>query len=122
MESKTKLVACEYNEQGECINATIVKNLTETEYRRLVNESNVAKQVKKDNELKKEKLFKKLDEKTSKAYFILAKLVYDSLVDRGYIDDDNEFEIKWHNYILNGEVIDEFPQTILEIVERLGAL
>jgi len=121
METRTKLVACEYNDNGVCTNVVVVKNLTQTEYKKLVNESNIEKA--KEKELEDSILLDiaKLHTQNKNIIFFLAKCIYDSFVDRGFIDDDNDFELKWKNYITSGEQIDEFPKFMSLIIERLGA-
>lgn len=121
METRTKLVACEYNELGYCVNAIVVRNLTTTEYNKLVNESNIEKAKAKELQDNILKDLAGLHLAQKNIIFFLAKGVYDNMVDRGLIDEDKEFETKWHEFIINGTPIDKLPLMISTIIERLGA-
>lgn len=121
METRTKLVACEYNDKGICTNVFVVKNLTPTEYKKLVNESNVEKAQNKELQDSILLDIARLHTKNKNLLVFVAKCIYDSFVDRGFIDDDNEFEIRWHNFIVSGEDIGEYPPFLSKIIERLGA-
>ena len=119
METRTKLVAVEFI-GNKCSKAFVVKNLTEVEYHKLLNES--LEFQAKDNELKDGLIrdIAKLHNRTRNLALFIAVGVYDNLVDRGLIEEDKVFDQKWHDFIINGTPVDEYPPLVLDIAERLG--
>ena len=114
-----QLVAVEFI-GNKCSKAFVVKNLTDIEYHKLLNES--LEFQAKDNELKDGIIgdIAKLHNRTRNIALFIAVGVYDNLVDRGLIEEDKAFESKWKDYILNGTPVDNFPPLVLDIAERLG--
>ena len=54
---------------------------------------------------------------------LLAKTIYDNFVDRGFIDNDNDFQTMWYNYYFNGGELDltNAPSEYNTILEKVGA-
>ena len=109
MESNKKLVAISYDNKSECKQVAIVKNVNDNEYKKLVNS-----QIKHENEHEcehrdtKQKLVEhehKIDKLFGKNVF-LAKATYDRFVDRGYINEDKEFDKAFYDYVFNGVDLD----------------
>ena len=109
METKTKFVAIKYASDGTCEHVLECKNLTKSEYNKLVNQANIHK----DKELlEKSKILKDLDVLTKKAFIhdcILAKAMYDVNVERGFIELNEHFEDCFRDFILGKG---EFPQEL----------
>lgn len=119
-----KLVAISTNGSNA---VSLVKSVNEQEYKKLINDQ--AKHLAKGQEiaLKHEEQHKSIDKKLehfANQQFILAKSIYDNFVDRGLIEDNNEFQEMWYNFYFNDKELDldNAPQeynTILEKVVRL---
>lgn len=118
---KTKLVAIELNENGTCKKALLVKNLTEQEYAKLLNESSASKEHGKKKSEKLQQDLNTLFGKIENLSFFIAKSIYDNLVDRGVIEDDQEFEVLWTNHILNSEPLElsKAPEIFNEIWRKV---
>lgn len=109
MENDKKLVAISYDNKGECNNVAKVFNVNENEYKKLISQqakynSEKAQEQKEIND----KLIKhenKIDFLMCKNVF-LAKATYDRFVDRGYLNENKEFDKAFYDYIFNGVELD----------------
>ena len=54
--------------------------------------------------------------------YFLAKSIYDNFVDRGLIEDDDQFQKEWFDYIFNGEEIKHEPQEFKDILGKVVKL
>ena len=72
-------------------------NLSKAEYLALI-KKDILELKKADNELNEH--CKELDILNERDIFI-AKSIYDNYVERGYIDEDEEFDKKFYNYVFN---------------------
>lgn len=121
METRTKLVAVEYNDNGSCKKALIVKNLTETDYKKLVDESLVSKEHGKQKASEINKRIANCEIKLTKHELCLAKSIYDNFVDRGLIEDDDEFQKSWYDFVFKGTgLTGNLPSEFLQIVEFIA--
>lgn len=126
MDIKNKHVAVAYDNNGNCEFVAKVKVVNDRELNRLLNEQEQHKQQKL---LKLEELKKRIGkneenigllEKVSLCFH--AKSIYDNFVDRGLIDNDDDFQQMWYDYYFNDKelVLDNAPQEYLKIFERLA--
>lgn len=122
MDIKNKHVAVILDQQGNCEFVAKVKVINDKELNRLINESNVslAKKQQKENELKKQVAAnqEKISGIESK-YVLLAKSIYDNFVDRGLIENDDDFQQDYYDFIFNDKEID-FEQAPEDFKKILG--
>lgn len=119
---KTKFVAVELNDDGTCKRVLFCKNLTEKEYTKLLDEETKSKKYEKEQ---KEKLSNNLWDiatKFSKHDFLLAKSIYDNFVDRGLIEDDEQFEKEFFQYIFEDKIIEHYPEEYNKIFGKVVGL
>lgn len=106
---------------------SLVKSVDEQEYKTLIN--NQAKHLAMGEALasahkkQHEDLEKGLTH-FNKLEFVLAKSVYDNFVDRGLIENSDEFQQEWYDFYFKGTELkfDNVPEEYKTILERLGAL
>lgn len=121
---KDLLVALSYQEDKSCGEIFKVINIDKQEFKRLCNEKNKNK----ESELKalelRQKAFEELKHKVDTREFILAKSIYDNFVDRGLIEDSQEFQQMFYDHIFKSKKYDEklVPQEFLTILEYLRRL
>lgn len=127
MDIKNKHVAVAYDNNGNCEFVAKVKVVNDRELNRLLNEQEQHKQheLLKHEELKKQVSANKenIDTFTKGFIGIIAKSIYDNFVDRGLIDNDDDFQQMWYDYYFNDKELDldNAPQEYLKIFERLVA-
>ena len=125
MDIKNKHVAVAYDNDGNCEFVAKVKVVNDRELNRLLNEQEQHKQheLLEKEELKKQVSANKENIDTiSKGFIgIIAKSIYDNFVDRGLIDNDDDFQQMWYDYYFNDKELDldNAPQEYLKIFERL---
>lgn len=120
---KELLVAVAYTNDKSCKEIYKVINVDEQEFKKLVNQKNEYK----DSELKaleqKRIAHDRLVKRVETHAYIIAKLVYDSYVERGYFEPNELFEKMFYDHIFNGKdfdvsnIPDEY-QTILDFITR----
>lgn len=116
-----KLIAVSTNGSN---GVSLVKSVNEQEYKKLINEQ--AKHLAHGEKLAKEhteqheRIDNTLKELTAKQVF-LAKSVYDNFVDRGLIENDDDFQKMWYDYYFNdGELnLENAPKYFDDILERI---
>lgn len=118
---KNKLVAISKEETK----VFIVKNVDEQEYNRLLN-----KEHENDSKIEQEKnnlsiALCNMSKDVShclKHDLILAKSVYDNFVDRGLIENDENFQQLWYDFYFNGGELNlsQAPQEYKTILEKVG--
>lgn len=122
---KDKLVAVYINEKGGCEQVLKVKTISSNEYAFLLN------QVSKNNENNQNEKIKllgrvsKAEEDISKLkhkHIILAKSVFDNLVDKGKLETTDEFEKMWFDYLFNDAKFDTSVSTdeFIKILGKVG--
>lgn len=114
MEAKDKLVAVYINEKGGCEQVLKVKTITNTEYAHFLNQASKSHEIK---SVEKKRLLDRLtkaEEDISKLkykHLILAKSVFDNLVDKGKLETTDEFENMWFDYLFNDGKFDTSVST-----------
>lgn len=106
---------------------SLVKSVDEQEYAKLIN--NQEKHLAKGEELAKEHEQKHKTEQLALEHFertqiVLAKSVYDNFVDRGLIENDEDFQKQWFDFYFNDKELDMgyCPQEYTKILEKVGNL
>lgn len=117
-----KLYACSLSLDNECEQIMPIVKKSDEEYNELKNQEHKFKHEKKLKEKALIKRVDKLEGKITKHDLIIAKGIYDNFVDRGLIEDNDEFQTMWYEHIFNGVELDLvlFPsefQTILDFVK-----
>lgn len=116
---KDLLVAVSYNEEKTCKEIYKVLNVDEQTFKKLVNEKNAYK-VEKEKALNNQATrFNNLNKKVAKHDLLLAKSIYDNFVDRGLLEDNDEFQKLFFDVIFNKADFDleKAPQEYLTILE-----
>ena len=116
-----KLIAISTNGSN---NISLVKSVNEQEYKKLINDQ--AKRLAKGEKLALEhnEKHKQLEEGLSKAKkneLLLAKSVYDNFVDRGLIENNEDFQKESFDYYFNDKEIslDNVPQEYEKILKKV---
>lgn len=127
MEEKRKLVAISYDRENKCEKILEVVNMTEKDYKKCLNEQaiNENKQIEKELRINKHiQNQNKEIEHLANRDFVLAKSIYDRGVDRGYIDENKEFDKAFYDYIFENKPIDSklLPDEFKKILERVESL
>lgn len=126
MEIKNKHVAVALDNNGKCEFLAKVKVINDREYNRLINEKEQKKAQREQEELELKKQVsankENIDTFTKGFIGIIAKSIYDNFVDRGLIDNDDDFQQMWYDYYFNDKELDldNAPQEYLKIFERLA--
>ena len=106
----------------------LVKSVNEQEYKKLINEQekHLAKGEKKALEHEEQhKNVNKLLGHYSSLQCVLAKSVYDNFVDRGLIDNDDDFQSAWFDFYFNGGELpkeENTPNEYKTILRKLGEM
>ena len=123
---KDKQVAVVCGENG-CELLAEIKVVSNQECHKLANEyeKNKAIKQKKENDINNHLAIHDKDiEHLYSRDFVLAKAIYDRGVDRGYIDENKDFDKAYYDFILEGKSIDSkiFPNEFKNILERVEKL
>ena len=119
-----KLIAISTNGSNSI---ALVKSVNEQEYKKLINdqEKKLAKGEKMALELEQQhnNIDKKLTHYAS-LQCVLAKSVYDNFVDRGLIENDDQFQKMWYDFYFNGGLIntENAPKEYKDILAKVVAL
>lgn len=121
---KDLLVAIAYQGDKTCKEIYKVMNIDKQEFQRLVNEKNRNKDLELQQLAAREKTINDLKSKVDKREFILAKSIYDNFVDRGFIEDNPDFQQMFYAHIFNDAQYDItlVPQEFITILDYLGRL
>lgn len=118
---KDKFVAVELNDDDTCKRVLLCKNLTDSEYKKLVNEEHRSKKVESDKEKVVSDNIKELYAKATTHDFFLAKTIYDNYVDRGYFESDSEFDKNFYDFFFNDKDIScSFPSEFSKILKKVS--
>ena len=122
---KGKLVAIRHNDNNECIDLLEVKTLDDKEYAKRVQEFHKVEEANKKHKQSHGDLISALENHTETLDLhkvCLAKALYDNYVDRGIIDEDEEFQKAFANFLFRGVELklEETPTDFKKILERLG--
>lgn len=121
-EIKTIFVSVELNNDKTCKRVFECRNLTENEYNKLLNEEAKSKEREKKIQERQEKEIIYLSTKLSVNDLFLAKATYDNFVDRGLIEENNEFQQAWYDFVFNGTPLDNKPEEFVQILLRVGEI
>ena len=128
---KDMYVAVAYADDGTCKSISKVKTISKADFNKLTNEceQNTAKKLEKDKSTNS--LLKKHSEEinaliqsTVKHNFLLAKSIYDKFVDRGYIEEDAEFQQMFYEYVMLDKELDhdKYPEDFKKILIKVGEI
>ena len=119
-----KLIAISTNGSNSI---ALVKSVNEQEYKKLINdqEKRLAKGEK--LALEHEQQHKNIDKKLTHyagLQCVLAKSVYDNFVDRGLIENDDQFQKMWFDFYFNDKELDlnNVPEEYKKILVKVVAL
>lgn len=119
-----KLIAISTNGSNSI---ALVKSVNEQEYKKLINEQekNLAKGESKarEHEQQHNSIDKELEHFTT-LQCVLAKSVYDNFVDRGLIENDDQFQKMWFDFYFNDKELDlnNVPEEYEKILAKVVAL
>ena len=116
-----KLIAISTNGSN---GVSLVKSVNEQEYKKLINDQ--AKRLAKGEKLALEhneqhEQLKKGLLKAQRNELLLAKSIYDNFVDRGLIENNDDFQQAWFDYYFNDKEIslDNVPQEYEKILSKV---
>lgn len=123
MEKNKNLVAISKDETK----VFIVKNVSDNEYNRLLNKEN---ETDSKNILFQKEFLEELHcntkrvTKIDKRDIVIAKSVYDNFVDRGLIENDEQFQQMWFDFYFNENKLDfdKCPKEFTKILEKVREL
>ena len=124
MENDKKLVALILDDDQKCERVAIVKNLGNKEYNNCLNEERAYKnrvKVEKQNTNERiENLINYVNHLENNQIY-LAKAIYDNFVDRGFINDNEEFQKDFFNHIYKGGKLDldKVPAEFITILRKV---
>lgn len=116
---KELLVAVAYTHDKSCKEIYKVVNVDEQEFKKLVNQKNEYKDKELKLESEKQKAFIDLKHRVDSREYLIAKSLYDNYVDRGFIEDNIEFQQMFYNHIFHNAEFDLTlcPSEFLTILE-----
>ena len=104
-----------------------VKSVNEQEYKKLIN-LQAERQAKRESKAREhEEQHNNIDKKLThyaSLQCVLAKSIYDNFVDRGLIENDDQFQQMWFDFYFNGGKLelDNAPNEYVDILEKVVAL
>ncbi|MBO7735864.1 MAG: hypothetical protein J6S67_25065, partial [Methanobrevibacter sp.] len=119
-----KHVALAYDKDGKCVLVSLVKLVNEREYNRLLNEQNEhTSELDRNDKFIKDKIAvceNDLRKLHSRDLFV-SKATYDKFVDRGYLNEDKEFDKAFFDFVFNGCELDleKAPLDFKTILEKV---
>lgn len=121
---KEKLVAIKYDELGKCEQVAIVKNVQDKDYKALKNEENQHKEFELNKEQKLNDRLCVLEKGEHNHTFLIAKNIYDNFVDRGLLEDDQEFQQMFFEHIMLGKELEiqKFPADFSKILDYVRGI
>ena len=121
---KEKLVAIKYDELGKCEQVAIVKNVQDNEYKKLKNEEHEHKELELSKEQKLNDRLCVLEKDNHNKTFLIAKNIYDNFVDRGLIEDDQEFQQMFYEHVMFGKdlTLNKVPSDFSKIWDYVRGL
>ena len=101
MENK-KLIGILYDDNGKCAKVIEIKNVCLNEYNKFVEQEHECEQNKINEYVALRKRIGLCFELVETQKLYLAKALFDSFVDRGFIDDDIDLQKQFYEHIFNG--------------------
>ena len=128
MPQRDRYVAFALNEEGKCSECLDVRLVSKEEQNALKNQSAELKAFKQKEE-KTHREEHSTIEKGLKHFtmleLVMAKSVYDNFVDRGLIDNDDDFQSAWYDFYFNGGELPrekDAPKEYQDILRKLGEM
>ena len=124
---KDRYVAFGLDSENECNECLDVRLVSKEEQNALKNQCAKAR-AKKEQEKKEHKELHTNIENYLKHFTdlecVLAKSVYDNFVDRGLIENDDQFQQMWYDFYFNGGKLDldNAPKEYKDILEKVVSL
>lgn len=103
----------------------LVKSVSEKEYKELLNKQHTSESESERRDIihigQHNDLGNRLT-KLEKKNLILAKSIYDNFVDRGLLENDDDFQKDWFDFYFNGcdLSLDNAPNEYKQILEKVG--
>lgn len=124
---KTILVAVLYDKDNKCERVAKIYNKTEKEYNALVNEQEKHlenERIAREKKLESDKHVNERLAKLEKRDFMVAKSIYDNFVDRGLINDNEQFQRDFYDYVFNNAQLNvaRTPNDFQVILRKVGNL
>ncbi len=124
MDIKNKHVAVACDNDGNCEFVAKVKVINDREFNRLTNEKEQKKAQREKEELELKNKVLDNQEKIRKLEhrdLLLAKSIYDNFVDRGLIENDDDFQQAWYDYFINDIdlAIEQYPAEFSKILDKV---
>lgn len=123
MENKV-LVAVSYDNDKKCKQVAKVGNLTDKQYKALLNEQHEHEQKEETFKHETKECEKEHDRKFAELNKVLAKSIYDNFVDRGLIENDDKFQDSWFDFYFNDKELDleKAPYEYKKILAKVESL
>lgn len=127
MPVKDRYVAFALNGNNECQHCLDVRMVSKEEQNALKNQAEKFRAKEEEKKLEhenKHKEIKKSLDHYDKVQVIIAKSVYDNFVDRGLIENDDDFQQMWFDFYFNDKELDltKVPQEFEKILKKVVAL
>ena len=124
MENDKKLVALILDDNQKCERVAIVKNLGNKEYNNCLNEERAYKNRVKEEKANIKENIENLHNYTNHLennQLYLAKAIYDNFVDRGFLNDNEEFQKHFFEHIYKGCKLDlsKAPADFIAILRKV---
>ena len=124
MENDKKLVALILDDDQKCKQVAVVKNLGSKEYNKCLNEEraykNRVKEEKQNTNSRIDNLLNYVNHLENNQIY-LAKAIYDNFVDRGFLNDNEDFQKDFFNHIYKGGKLDleKVPAEFMAILRKV---
>ena len=124
MENDKKLVALILDDDQKCERVALVKNLGNKEYNNCLNEERAYKnRVKNEKQNTNERIENLLNyvNHLENNQIYLAKAIYDNFVDRGFLNDNEDFQKDFFNHIYKGAELnlEKAPAEFITILRKV---
>ena len=124
MENDKKLVALILDNEQKCERVAIVKNLGNKEYNNCLNEERAYKNRVKEQRQNTNDVIENLHNYTNHLennQLYLAKALYDNFVDRGFLNDNEEFQKHFFEHIYKGGKLnlEKAPADFIAILRKV---
>lgn len=118
-ELRTKFVAIELNDNGTCKKILSCVNLTQSEYNKLLNESLASRQHGLAKAQAQREEIEHIFTYLGKHDLLLAKSIFDNFVDRGLIEEDDELQKSFYDYIFNEGKFETTNEDFMKILNKV---
>ena len=127
MPVKDRYVAFGLDSENECNECLDVRLVSKEEQNALKNQCAKARAKKEQEKKEHKELHKNIDEKLEHfdtLQCVLAKSIYDNFVDRGLIENDDQFQQMWYDFYFNGGLFntENAPKEYKDILKKVVSL